>query len=53
MEDPDYVKQIQYNKKNYPSIYDLQFLQQNMFVPPVAFIKEHKQLVIHCKELMK
>ena len=33
-EDPDYVKQIAFYKHNYPSIYDLQFLQQNMFVIP-------------------
>jgi len=25
-EDSDYMKQIQYYKKNYPSVYDLQFL---------------------------
>jgi hypothetical protein len=26
------LKQIAFYKKNYPSVYDLQFLQQNMFV---------------------
>jgi hypothetical protein len=31
-EDTAYDKQIAYYKKNYPSVYDLQFLQQNMFV---------------------
>ena len=36
-EDPDYVTQIQYYKHNHPSVYDLQFLQQNMFVIPVPF----------------
>jgi hypothetical protein len=29
-EDPEYVKQIAYYKHTYPSVYDLQFLQQNM-----------------------
>ena len=50
-EDPDYTKQIQYYKHNYPSIYDLQFLQQNMFVIPVAFSKEHKHMLAHCKAM--
>jgi hypothetical protein len=40
-EDPDFEKQIAFYKKSYPSVYDLQFLQQNMFVIPVAFAKEH------------
>ena len=29
-EDADYEQQISFYKKNYPSVYDLQFLQQNM-----------------------
>ena len=33
----------------YPSVYDLQFLQQNMFVIHVAFGKEHKAMLAHCK----
>jgi hypothetical protein len=36
-----------------PSVYDLEFLEQNMFVIPVAFNKEHKHLLAHCKELME
>lgn len=44
-EDSDYVKQIAYYEKNYSSVYDLQFLQQNMFVIPVAFSKELKNNV--------
>ena len=52
-EDPDYTKQIQYYKHNYPSIYDLQFLQHNMFVIPVPFGKEHKNMLAHCKELLE
>jgi hypothetical protein len=51
-EDPDYEKQIERYKHNYSS-YDLQFLQQNMFVIPVAFSKEHKHMLAHCKELME
>ena len=52
-ENPDYMIQIHYYKHNYPSMYDLQFLQHNMFVIPVAFSKEHKQMLAHCKELME
>jgi hypothetical protein len=52
-EDPDYFKQISFYKKNYHSIYDLQFLQQNMFVIPIAFSKEHKSMLAHCKELLE
>ena len=52
-EDPDYTKQIQYYKHNYPSIYNLQFLQHNMFVIPVPFSKEHKNMLAHCKELLE
>ena len=52
-EDPDYTKQIQYYKHNYPSISDLQFLQQNMFVIPVPFSKEHKAMLAHVKEFME
>ena len=52
-EDSDYVKQIAYYKHNYAPIYDLEFLQQNMFVIPVPFTKEHKNMLAHCKELLE
>jgi hypothetical protein len=52
-EDTDYTKQIAYYKHNYPSVYDLQFLQQNMFVIPVPFSKEHKSMLAHTKRLME
>ena len=52
-EDTNYEHQITFFKKNYPSIYDLQFLQQNMFVMPVPFSKEHKNMLAHCKEMME
>ena len=34
-------------------IYDLEFLQQNMFVIPVPFSKEHKNMLAHAKELLE
>ena len=52
-EDSDYIKHIAYYKHNYPSGYDLQFLQQNMFIIPVPFSKEHKAMLAYCKELME
>ena len=52
-EDENYEQQIQFYKKHYPSVHDLQFLQQNMFVIPVPFNKEHKRMLAHTKELME
>ena len=52
-EDTNYEHQITFFKKNYPSIYDLQFLQQNMFVIPVPFSKEHKNMLAHAKEMLE
>ena len=48
-EDTNYEQQISFYKKNYPSVYDLQLLQQNMF----PFSKEHKNMLAHCKELLE
>jgi hypothetical protein len=36
-EDTNYEQQILFYKKNYPSVSDLQLLQQNIFVIPVPF----------------
>jgi hypothetical protein len=52
-EDSDYEQQIAYYKKSYASIYDLEFLQHNMFVIPVPFAKYHKDMLAHCKEIME
>ena len=52
-EDTEYDKQIAFYKHNYPSVYDLQFLEQQMFVIPVPFNKEHKHMLAHCKEMME
>lgn len=46
-------KQISFFKKSYPSVYDLQFLQQNLFVIPVPFNKEHKNRLAQCKEMLE
>jgi hypothetical protein len=38
---------MDYYKKNYPSVYDFEFLQ------PVSFSKEYKNMLAHAKELME
>jgi hypothetical protein len=52
-EDTNYEQQISFLKKSYPSVYDLQFLQQNMFVIPIPFSKEHKNMLAHAKEMLE
>lgn len=52
-EDVEYEKQIERYKHAYPTMYDLDFLQQNMFVIPVAFSKEHKHMLAHTKEMLE
>ena len=37
----------------YPSVFDLQYLQQNIFIIPVSFGKEHKARLAHTDELME
>jgi hypothetical protein len=52
-EDENYEQQIAFLKKQYPSVYNLEFLQQNMFVIPVPFAKYHKEMLAHCKEVLE
>ena len=52
-EDTNYEHITSYLKKQYSSVYDLQFLEENMFVIPVPFNKEHKHMLAHCKEMME
>ena len=40
-------------QKNYPSVFDLQYLQQNIFIIPMSFGKEHKAKLAHTEELME
>jgi hypothetical protein len=47
-----YEQQIAYYKKDYPSVYDLEILQLNMFVLPVSFAKEDKHMLARCKEMI-
>ena len=49
----NYKQQISFYKKSYTSVYDLQFLQQNMFVIPVPFAKYHKEMLKHCKAMLE
>ena len=43
-EDTDYEQQISFYRKTYPSVCDLVFLQQNMFVIPVTFSKKNSTM---------
>jgi hypothetical protein len=52
-EDTNYEHQIAYYRKAYPSVYTLQFLQQNMFVIPVNFSTHHRDMLAHSKEMME
>jgi hypothetical protein len=52
-EDTNYEHLISYLKKQYPSVYDLQFLQENMFVIPIPFSKYHKEMLAHTKEMLE
>lgn len=38
------------NKKSYPSVYNLQFLQQNMSVIPVPFEKHQRYVSAFAKK---
>ena len=53
VEDTNYEQQIAYYKKSYASIYDLEFLQQNMLVILVPFSNYHKEMLTHSKEMME
>jgi hypothetical protein len=55
-EDPDYDKLImryKQNTKNPAATIDLSWLERQWFILPVAFNKEHKHMLAHCKELME
>jgi hypothetical protein len=52
-EDPAFEKIIDFLKRNNPTIFDLHYLTQNMFVVPVAFAKEHRRMLAHCKETLE
>src|ERR687892_732096 len=49
----NYEQTIAYLKKAYPSVYDLQFLQENTFIIPVPFAKYHKEMLAHTKQLLE
>ena len=40
-------------RKSYLSVYNLEFLRQNMFVIPGSFAKEHKNMLAYCKEMLE
>jgi hypothetical protein len=52
-EDSDYERVISHLKTNYGQNFSLQSLIYNMFVVPIAFNREHKSMLSHCKQLME
>jgi hypothetical protein len=52
-ENADYEQETDHYKRSFHDIYNLDFLMTNMFVIPVAFSKEHKHMLAHCKEMME
>ena len=52
-EDSNFEQQVAYYKKTYRTVYDLEFLQQNMFVIPVPFAKYHRDMLSKCKQKLE
>jgi hypothetical protein len=52
-DDTNYEYQISYFRKAYPSVYDSEFPQSNMFVIPVNIGKYHRETLAHVKEMME
>jgi hypothetical protein len=52
-EDPDYEKIMAFYKKSYPSVYDLEFLQQKYDGYSCPFAKYHREMLAHTKEMME
>jgi hypothetical protein len=51
-ENADYEQEIDYYKKTFHDIYNLDFLMRNTFVVPVHFAKEHKRMLTHTKKVL-
>jgi hypothetical protein len=52
-ENADYEQEIDYYKKTYHGVYDLELLTRSMFVVPVHFAKEHKRMLTHAKRVLE
>jgi hypothetical protein len=44
---------MDYYKKSFHDIFNLDFLMRNMFVVPVHFAKEHKRMLAHAKRVLE
>jgi hypothetical protein len=49
----NYEQEIDYYKKTFHDIYNLEFLMGNMFVVPVHFAKEHRRMLSHTKRVLE
>jgi hypothetical protein len=52
-ENADYEQEMDYYKKSFHDIYNLDFLMRNMFVVQVHFAKEHKRMLTHTKKVLE
>jgi hypothetical protein len=52
-ENKEYEHEIDYYKKTFHDVYNLDILMRNMFVVPVHFAKEHKRMLAHTKRVLE
>jgi hypothetical protein len=52
-ENAEYEQEVEYYKKSYHDIYNIDFLMRNMLVVPVHFAKEHKRMLAHAKKVLE
>jgi hypothetical protein len=52
-ENVEYEQEIDYYKKSFHDMYNLEFSIRNMFVVPVHFAKEHKRMLAHAKKILE
>jgi hypothetical protein len=52
-ENADYEQEIDYYKKSYHDMYNLEFLMRNVSIVPVHFAKEHKRMLAHTKKILE
>ncbi len=52
-ENVDYEQEIDYYKRTFHDVYNLEFLMRNVFVVPVHFAKEHIRMLTHTKKVLE
>jgi hypothetical protein len=52
-ENADYEQEIDYYKKSFHGIFDLELLTRTIFVVSVHFAREHKRMLAHAKKVLE